>query len=62
MTDEEVEGLLGASERLGEEIGEIIKLLDSRQDIDKRSLAIAKTEMQTGLMWMKRSILRPDVF
>ena len=62
MTDEDIEGLLKACERMGEEIDTCINLLSSRSDIDKRCLAIAKTNLQTGVMWLKRSILQPDGF
>lgn len=62
MTDEDIDGLIKACERLGEEVDTSIKLLDSRAETDKRSLAIAKTNLQTGIMWLKRSILQPDSF
>ena len=62
MTDEDIESLVKACERLGTEIDTCINLLSSRAEIDKRCLAIAKTNLQTGVMWLKRSILQPDGF
>lgn len=37
-----------------------LTLLASAPHINKRSLAIAKTEIQTGFMWANRAVARPN--
>lgn len=38
----------------------VLDLLKTVPGINQRSLAIAKTEIQTGFMWAVRSIARPN--
>lgn len=45
----------------GVELGELIDAL-SGADADGRWLAIGKTDLQTGLMALTRSIAKPDFF
>lgn len=47
---------------IGVELGNLISKLESDEDIDKRWLAIAKTDLQKGIMSLVRSIARPTVF
>lgn len=42
--------------------GKLIQKLESLPDIDKRWLAIAKTDLQKGLMALTRSIAKPEFF
>lgn len=44
------------------QVGEIITNLETRTDIDKRWLAIAKTDLQKGFMALVRSIAKPETF
>lgn len=40
-------------------------MLDSTEEligVDKRALSIARTHMQTGLMWWVRAVARPEGF
>jgi len=43
--------------------GELWGMLGDLEGVDRRCLAIAKTELQTGFMWFVRAVTRPlDVF
>jgi hypothetical protein len=46
----------------GEQIGAVIEALERRPEIDKRWLAIAKTDLQKGMMALVRSIAKPTNF
>ena len=43
-------------------IGNFILMLESNSLIDKRWLAIAKTDLQKGFMSLVRSIAKPETF
>lgn len=43
-------------------VGEIIEGLEKIPSIDKRWLAIAKTDLQKGFMSLVRSIAKPETF
>jgi hypothetical protein len=44
------------------EVGELIESLEQTPEIDKRWLAIAKTDLQKGFMAATRSIAKPGFF
>ena len=44
------------------DVGKLIEVLNELPDIDKRWLAIAKTDLQKGFMSLVRSIARPETF
>jgi len=44
------------------EVGELIEALEESPEIDKRWLAIAKTDLQKGFMAATRSIAKPGFF
>ena len=44
------------------EVGELIEELEESPEIDKRWLAIAKTDLQKGFMAATRSIAKPGFF
>lgn len=44
------------------EVGEMIDRMQKTEGFDQRAIAIAKTELQTGFMWLTRSIAQPDSF
>lgn len=44
------------------EVGQLLDALVDHPGIDKRALAIAKTELQTGFMWGVRAIAQPTTF
>ena len=47
---------------LGEQVGNFIDSLETRAEIDKRWLAIGKTDLQKGFMAIVRSIAKPGSF
>ena len=61
LSQQEIDGM-NAIKAKGSEIGTLIEQLKELPGIDQRALAIAKTELQTGLMWAVRSIARPESF
>ena len=44
------------------EVGDLIETLEAWPQIDKRWLAIAKTDLQKGFMAATRSIAKPGFF
>ena len=46
----------------GAELGELVARLSQMEDSDKRWVAIGKTDLQTGLMALTRSIAKPTFF
>lgn len=61
LNEEEAE-LINTIKETGDQLGAAIEVIESMSDIDKRAVAIAKTHLQTGLMWLVRSIARPNGF
>lgn len=45
---------------LENELGALVAELGERDDIDKRALALGRTNLQTGFMWTVRSIFQPE--
>ena len=43
-------------------VGDLLADLEKLPGIDRRALAIAKTELQTGFMWATRAIAQPATF
>jgi hypothetical protein len=54
--------LMNGAKGLGAEIGKLCDQLDGITGIDKRWLAIARTDLQKGIMALVRAIARPDGF
>ncbi|QOI71931.1 hypothetical protein pEaSNUABM47_00463 [Erwinia phage pEa_SNUABM_47] len=48
--------------QLAATVGELIEKLESTESVDKRWLAIAKTDLQKGFMSAVRSVAKPDSF
>lgn len=63
LTDDEKQ-LMNKAKELGNQLGGFIEKLNETGDfqIDKRSLAIARTDIQTGMMWLNRAIAKPETF
>lgn len=62
LTKQEVE-LINTFKDLAASVGAIIKDLESFDtDVDKRWLAIAKTDLQKGFMSLVRSVAKPTTF
>lgn len=47
---------------IANQVGDIIEKLQNDPDVDKRWLAIAKTDLQKGFMSAIRSVAKPDSF
>ncbi|TET04765.1 DUF7681 family protein [Burkholderia cepacia] len=47
---------------MGIQLGELFDVMEQNPDIDKRWLAIAKTDMQRGCSAIIRAIARPTTF
>ena len=61
LTREEINAMNLVKEA-GAEVGKIISAMEQAQEVDKRWLAIAKTDLQKGFMALTRSIAKPDFF
>ena len=44
------------------ELGELVSELQSTDGLDQRAIAIGKTELQTGTMWLVRGVAKPESF
>lgn len=61
LTQEEI-NLMNEVKQKGVEFGELFEKLEAIPDLDKRWLAIGKTDLQKGLMATTRAIARPEFF
>ena len=46
----------------GNDLGVTVNAIEQMPGVDKRAVSIARTHLQTGLMWLTRAIARPDSF
>ncbi|AMV00314.1 DUF7681 family protein [Xanthomonas citri] len=53
---------INRTKQLAEDVGSHLGALLDVPGIEKRALAIAKTELQTGFMWAVRAIAQPETF
>lgn len=61
LSEEEV-ALANEVKRMGSYVELLVEKLTSRPGIDQRAIAIARTELQTGFMWLTRGITKPTSF
>lgn len=61
LSQEEID-LMNVCKMLASEVGNTIEKLESVNNIDKRWLAIAKTDLQKGFMSLIRAIAQPTTF
>lgn len=61
LSSEEI-ALMNDAKSKAEDIGKLIDILNENTSIDKRWLAIAKTDLQKGFMSLIRSIAQPTTF
>ena len=54
--------LINQSKELAIRVGNVCDALDRTHEIDKRWLAIARTQLQQGFMALVRSIAKPETF
>ena len=61
LTQEEI-NLMNEVKQKGVELGDLFEKLEKIESLDKRWLAIGKTDLQKGLMATTRAIERPEFF
>lgn len=61
LSDTEI-ALMNKIKTKGAELGELVAELQSIDELDQRAIAIGKTEVQTGLMWLVRGVAQPESF
>lgn len=61
LSQEEIDAM-NKSKELASQVGDFIDELEKNGYIDKRWLAIAKTDLQKAFMSLTRSIARPNSF
>jgi hypothetical protein len=61
LTEAEI-ALMNEVKATGATMAALVDKIQKTPDIDPRCAAIAKTELQTGLMWLVRAIARPEGF
>jgi hypothetical protein len=61
LSEQEV-ALINDIKAHGVKLGEFISLLEMQADVDKRWIAIGKTDLQKGLMALTRAVAKPTFF
>ena len=54
--------LINGIKTQGALLGEMVETTSKLEGVDQRALAIAKTNLQTGIMWLTRAIAKPEGF
>lgn len=61
LNQEEVD-LMNEIKDQGEQLADLMLRLQRNPDLDQRSVSIAKTNLQQGIMWAVRSVAQPESF
>lgn len=61
LSEDEI-NLINECKALGNQIGEMVAKVQNIPGVDQRCAALARTELQTGMMWLVRSIAQPTGF
>ncbi len=61
LSDAEV-AAMNEIKRHAASIGELVESLSADQSADQRCVSIARTNLQTGFMWLNRAIAQPQSF
>lgn len=61
LSPKEIE-LMNKIKSAGEQLGDLVDELHSNFDTDKRWVAIGRTDLQTGIMALVRSVAKPTTF
>lgn len=61
LSQQEID-LMNEGKELAEQMRVFIEKLDNSPDTDKRCVAIARTNLQTGCHWITHAIAKPDSF
>lgn len=59
LSQSEIDGM-NSIKGLEAEVGALFQQIQGIQDIDGRSMALAKTNLQQGFMWFVRAIAKPS--
>lgn len=59
LSQSEIDGM-NSIKSLEAEVGALFQQIQGIQDIDGRSMALAKTNLQQGFMWFVRAIAKPS--
>lgn len=54
--------LINEIKTVGNELGELVKKLRARQDIDQRWVSEGNTDLQKGIMLLTRAVAKPTSF
>ena len=44
------------------QVGDLVNMIDTDPNTDERCVALAKTYLQTGFMWLVRAVAKPETF
>jgi hypothetical protein len=61
LTEAEI-AAMNEAKAMGNAIGGLLDRMKELPGVDQRALAIARTELQTGIMWAVRAVARPESF
>jgi len=61
LTLEEI-GVINRCKEVGVELGVLVQMVQQIAEVDQRAAAIAKTHLQSGLMWLIRAVAKPEGF
>lgn len=61
LTQEEID-TMNMVKALGEEMASLIQHIETVNGVDRRWVAIGRTDLQTGLMALTRAVARPESF
>lgn len=61
LSQQEID-LMNGLKALGNQIGEMLDEMAQNATLDQRSVAIAKTNIQTGMMFAIRAVAQPTTF
>lgn len=54
--------IMNEAKKTAELVGNLVSEFANVEEIDKRCLALAKTNLQQGFMWLIRSVAKPTTF
>lgn len=61
LTQQEID-VIAEIKKNGNDLGEAIEVISQMPDVDNRALALARTNLQQGFMWLIRAVARPQGF
>lgn len=61
LSQEEID-LINAIKQNGAATGDLVAAAERIEGVDQRALSIARTQLQTGFMWLVRAVAKPGGF